>query len=89
LATGRQFGDAYTRFDPTPADWAHHHLICTRCGKIQEFQDTTLQPLRRRIARTEGFTVTDQKLELYGVCRECARQHKVHARRAGAALLPA
>jgi Fur family ferric uptake transcriptional regulator len=72
LATERQFGDAYTRFDPSPADWAHHHLICTRCGQIQEFMDTTLQALRRRVAQTRGFRVTDQKLELYGLCRRCA-----------------
>ncbi len=73
LATQRQFGDSYTRFDPNPADWSHHHLICTRCGKIQEFQDTTLQALRKKVARTVGFTVTEHKLELYGLCRACAR----------------
>lgn len=73
LATERRFGDSYTRFDPHPADWAHHHLICTRCGKIQEFQDTTLLALRKKVARSVGFTVTEPKLELYGLCRACAR----------------
>src|SRR3989304_845056 len=33
LATERQFGEAYTRFDPNPADWPHAHLTCTRCGE--------------------------------------------------------
>ncbi len=73
LATQRQFGDAYTRFDPNPADWSHHHLICTRCGKIQEFQDSSLLTLRKKVARQVGFTVTEHKLELYGLCRACAR----------------
>ena len=73
LATERKFGDAYARFDPNPADWTHHHLICTRCGKIREFEDTTLRALGARVARSEGFTVTEQRLELYGVCRDCAR----------------
>jgi Fur family ferric uptake transcriptional regulator len=73
LATERKFGDAYARFDPNPADWTHHHLICTRCGKIQEFQDATLRALGAKVARSQGFTVTEQRLELYGVCRECAR----------------
>lgn len=76
LATQRTFGDAYARFDPKPADWPHHHLICTRCGKIQEFQDTTLHALRRKVARSLGFTVTEHRLELYGFCRACARLHK-------------
>lgn len=76
LATQRQFGDSYTRFDPNPADWSHHHLICTRCGKIQEFQDTSLQALRKKVARSLDFTVTEHKLELYGFCRDCARLNK-------------
>ena len=73
LATQRTFGADYARFDPNPADWPHHHLICTRCGKIQEFQDATLSALRHKVARSVGFTVTEHRIELYGFCRACAR----------------
>src|SRR5574342_796927 len=83
LATERQFGEAYTRFDPNPADQPHDHLICTRCGRIHEFEDATLRQLRAKVARTLGFTVTEQKVELYGFCRDCARLGKGRAARAG------
>jgi Fur family ferric uptake transcriptional regulator len=83
LATERQFGEAYTRFDPNPADRPHEHLICTRCGRIQEFEDHTLRQLRAKVARTLGFTVTEQKVELYGFCRDCARLDKRRAARTG------
>jgi len=73
LATERKFGESYARFDPNPADWTHHHLICTRCGKIREFQDATLRDLGAKVARGQGFTVTEQRLELYGICRDCIR----------------
>lgn len=76
LATARAFGDGYARFDPNPADWMHHHLICTRCGKVQEFQDKDLRVLGRKVARTLGFTVTEQKLELYGLCKDCGRAER-------------
>lgn len=79
LATERKFGDSYARFDPNPADWTHHHLICTRCGKIREFQDATLRNLGAKVARGQGFTVTEQRLELYGICRDCARLDRHHA----------
>jgi Fur family transcriptional regulator, ferric uptake regulator len=88
LATGRQFGDAYTRFDPSPADRPHDHLICTRCGKIQEFQDATVHALRGKVARAMGFTVTEHKLELYGLCRECARLSKARPARIARAAPP-
>ena len=81
LATERKFGDAYARFDPNPADWAHHHLICTRCGKIQEFEDPALRSLGSKVARSHDFTVTEQRLELYGICRECARLDRPRPRR--------
>ena len=81
LATGRQFGDAYTRFDPNPADRPHDHLICTRCGKIQEFADANLPALREKVARSRGFTVTEHRLELYGFCRDCARLNRGRATR--------
>ncbi len=73
LATERRFDDAYTRFDPNPTNRPHEHLICTRCGKIQEFEDAGLHRLREKVARRLGFTVTEHKLELYGFCRECTR----------------
>lgn len=83
LATGRQFGDTYTRFDPSPTDRPHDHLICTRCGKIQEFADAGLHALREKVARSRGFTVTEHRLELYGFCRDCARLNRGHAFRNG------
>jgi Fur family ferric uptake transcriptional regulator len=85
LATGRQFGDAYMRFDPNPADRPHDHLICTRCGKIQEFADANLHALREKVARSRGFTVTEHRLELYGFCRDCARLNRSRAVRSGRA----
>jgi Fur family ferric uptake transcriptional regulator len=72
LATERQFGDAYARFDPRPADSPHHHLICTVCGQIAEFEDQTLAAVARKVRRARGFIVTEQRLELYGLCRDCA-----------------
>jgi len=73
LATERQFGESYARFDPSPADRPHSHLICTRCGKIQELRDRGLRHLRQKVARGYGFAVSECKLELYGLCRDCAR----------------
>jgi Fur family ferric uptake transcriptional regulator len=56
-------------------------LICTRCGKIQEFADASLHALREKVARGRGFTVTEHRLELYGFCRDCARLNRGRATR--------
>jgi len=83
LATERRFGESYARFDPSPADRPHNHLICTRCGKIQEFRDRGLPHLQQKVAHGYGFAVNECKLELYGLCRDCARPSRARGHRAG------
>src|SRR3989304_4118649 len=37
LATERQFGDKFTRYEPATSLAHHDHIICTKCGEIVEF----------------------------------------------------
>ena len=49
----------------------HDHLICTKCGRIQEFFLPRLESLQEEIAREYGFKPLDHRLEIYGLCAEC------------------
>jgi len=51
----------------------HDHLICTRCGRIQEFFLPELEALQEQVARRFGFKPLDHRLEIYGLCQECQR----------------
>jgi Fur family ferric uptake transcriptional regulator len=75
LAEPRQFGDGHTRYEPVDSHEEHHdHLICTSCGKIVEFVNTQIEALQTRVAKQNGFVVTNHKLELYGLCPDCQRR---------------
>lgn len=52
----------------------HDHMICTRCGKVEEFIDPHIEELQNAIARQKGFVPLEHKLEIYGLCSECAQQ---------------
>ncbi len=67
------FGDGGARFDLRSDDQPHmhHHLICTRCGKVEEIKEDWLLPMEKRIEREFGFKVSDHRLDFHGVCREC------------------
>lgn len=52
-------------------DGHHHHLICTGCSRVIEFDECALDDLPARIAQRFGFEVRGHLLELYGVCAEC------------------
>ncbi|RPJ34473.1 MAG: transcriptional repressor [Deltaproteobacteria bacterium] len=75
-ASARRFGDRTARFEHRVEGEHHDHLICLRCGKIQEFENDRLEKLQERIARRQGFRVQEHKLELYGYCQDCGENQK-------------
>ena len=52
----------------------HDHLICTKCGKIVEFQNEEMETLQEAIARLQGFRILQHKMEIYGICSECLKK---------------
>lgn len=49
----------------------HDHLICTKCGAIQEFKDDLLETLQLKIAESFRFHILQHKTEIYGLCDQC------------------
>lgn len=49
----------------------HHHLACTRCGRVEEINESYITPLATRIKRERGFQVDDARLDFYGRCESC------------------
>lgn len=49
----------------------HDHMVCIGCGRIQEFEDRTIENRQRQVAADAGFELTDHSLILYGRCAEC------------------
>ena len=71
LARGMSIGDRCSRYEPPSQRGHHDHLICRACGRIGEFENDRIESLQEKVAYQHGFTVTDHKLELYGLCGAC------------------
>ena len=71
LAHERRFEDGITRFEHNAAEGHHDHLICTRCGRIIEFENEKIEELQQAVAKKNKFQVHSHKLELYGLCDGC------------------
>ena len=52
-------------------DGHHHHLICSGCGRVIEFDQCALETLHDEIDRRFSFRVDGHLLELYGQCDAC------------------
>jgi Fur family ferric uptake transcriptional regulator len=71
IAREIQFGDGQTRYEHAAEGEHHDHLVCTRCGKIIEFENETIELLQQEVAKNHGFMINNHKLELYGFCEKC------------------
>ena len=49
----------------------HAHVICLRCGRVEEFFGEPLQRLRRQIEDHFGFQVVIARTEVGGYCSHC------------------
>lgn len=54
------------------AEGGHHHLLCSACGTVVEFDDCPLGNLESTLAARTGFRIHGHLLELYGRCPACA-----------------
>jgi len=55
------------------SDDHHDHIVCTKCGKVDEFFDEVIEQQQDQIAEKLGFKITDHSLYIYGVCPSCQK----------------
>ncbi|MEO8251638.1 MAG: Fur family transcriptional regulator [Chloroflexota bacterium] len=49
----------------------HHHVACTRCGRVEEIDEAYVTPIAHRLALDLGFEIDDARLDFYGRCASC------------------
>ena len=52
-------------------DGHHHHLVCSACQRVIEFDECVVGDLAEMVSRRYGFTVEGHLLEFYGRCADC------------------
>lgn len=51
----------------------HDHIVCNKCGKVEEFFDEVIEERQDKIAAEYGFEISDHSLYLYGICGDCQK----------------
>jgi Fur family ferric uptake transcriptional regulator len=88
VADKRSFEGRITRYEAS-SDEHHDHLICTQCGRIDEFENERIETLQDQVAQSFGYEIVSHRHEIYGTCPDCRRRigvpgggrDKVRARR--------
>lgn len=70
--------DEYARFELAEEITGrhHHHLVCTTCGAVEDFEppqqvEQTLADAIAGLASTTGFQAQTHRLDLLGTCTDC------------------
>ena len=74
FAQKKQFEGQPVRYEHRHLGKHHDHLICTKCGKIAEFADESMERLQVKIAAKSGFHILQHRMEIYGLCSKCLSQ---------------
>lgn len=49
----------------------HHHVVCSKCGKVTPFEDAALEQALDRVAEQVGYAVEGHDVVLRGACPDC------------------
>ncbi len=63
------YGSSLSHYDANTEN--HPHIVCTNCGRIDDLSLSLRGKLEEQASRVTDFTVTDHRLEFYGLCPDC------------------
>lgn len=70
LVKRHNFGDGYSVFE-LDQGMHHDHLVCIKCGKVEEFVDEVIEQRQAAIAEQRNFQMTEHSLYIFGICGGC------------------
>lgn len=66
--------DGVTRYERQHGHDHHDHLVCTKCGRVVEVMDQTIEEHQERLFKKYGFYPQRHRMELYGICKRCKKK---------------
>ena len=73
LVMRHHFEGGHSVFELTSVDH-HDHIVCNKCGRVEEFFDAIIEDQQDKIAEKYGFKITDHSMYLYGICSNCQKE---------------
>jgi Fur family ferric uptake transcriptional regulator len=70
ILTRHHFSENHSIFELDSGEH-HDHLVCVKCGHVEEFVDSIIEERQKEIARKAGYQMSDHALHIYGLCPQC------------------
>jgi len=73
LVTRHNFESGHSIFELNQG-CPHDHMVCIKCGKVEEFADKSIADRLQKVAADAKFRISDHSLNIYGVCAKCEKK---------------
>ena len=80
LVTRHHFEGGHSVFELDQGEH-HDHLMCVKCGRVDEFVDNVIEKRQQAMAQELGYEMTDHTLTIYGICGDCQSRSKSQLRK--------
>jgi len=74
LVVERYLGEGHHRYEINLAP-QHHHLICSECGEVFEFESQFTEKMKTAVEEASQFKVNKIEIYMRGLCPECQEKN--------------
>ncbi|HEY3876323.1 MAG TPA: transcriptional repressor [Candidatus Kapabacteria bacterium] len=71
LVSRYRFSQGHAQYEKTTDRPHHDHMVCTKCGKIVEFENSRVERLQDDACAQYGFSPMYHSFQIFGLCLEC------------------
>ena len=72
ILTRHHFSEDHSIFELDSGEH-HDHLVCAKCGHVEEFVDAMIEERQKEIAQKAHYQMLDHSLHIYGLCPQCQK----------------
>lgn len=69
-----------TRYFEARSHQRHYHAVCLTCGRILDFNNASIEKVKKAVEDETGMTITDVQLSMAGYCSGCQRSQRSFSR---------
>ena len=70
LVTETDLGGGHFLYHPA-GKANHHHLVCRKCGQVQDIDAAVVERLRDELGEKYGFDAELEHMAVFGTCHRC------------------
>jgi Fur family transcriptional regulator, ferric uptake regulator len=68
------FGETHLHYEPALSEKQHHHILCSKCGKVEEFSSEILNKIQVDICERNKYKFVSSAFQIIGVCKKCSER---------------